>query len=418
MMDLLIRNAAQLVTVASPGGAPKRGAEMREIGVLEKGAVGIAEGRIAYVGPSDGIDAAGAAEVIDAAGMVVLPGFVDAHTHLLFAGTREQEFVRRNAGATYAEIAAAGGGINATVRATRAASKEELVDIGLRRLDSALEFGTTTIEIKSGYGLDEETEIRMLEAAIECGSQHVVEVVTTFLGAHTVPFDYAGRRGEYIDLVLRLIPVVAERELAEFCDVFCETNVFSVDESRRILSAARERGLKLKLHADQLTPLGGSALAAELRALSADHLDHIDDTAIAALRDSGTVALLLPGVSLFLGEPMPGARRLIDAGLPVAVATDFNPGSCMSENIQLMASLAAMQMRMTPEEAISAVTINGAAALGRADRIGSIEPGKQADILIFDIPNYTYLPYHFGVNHLTTVIKKGRVVLEKSYDTA
>ncbi len=417
-MDLLIRNARQLVTVASPGGGAKRGAEMREIGLIENGAVGIEEGRIVYAGPDAGIAPGGAAETIDASGMTVMPGFVDAHTHLIFAGSREEEFVRRIGGASYAEIAAAGGGINSTVRATRAATKEELVELGLRRLDTALEFGTTTIEIKSGYGLDEETEIRMLEAALECGAQHVVEVVTTFLGAHTVPFDYAGRREAYIDLVLRMIPVVAERELAEFCDVFCEKNVFSVEESRRILTAAKEHGLKPKLHADQLTPLGGTALAASLGAVSADHLDHADDASIAALREAGTVAVLLPGVSLFLGEPMPGARRLIEAGLPVAVATDCNPGSCMSENLQLMASLAAMQMRMTPEEAISAVTINAAAALGRAERIGSIEPGKQADILIFDIPNYRTLPYHFGVNLLTTVIKKGRVVLEKSYDTA
>jgi imidazolonepropionase len=419
MMDLVIYNASQIVTVAGNGAERKCGHDMRDIGLIKDGAVAVRDGRIAFVGPSDDIDIADAERSINAFGKVVLPGFVDSHTHLVFAGAREEEFARRIAGATYAEIAAAGGGINTTVRATRAASKVELIEYALHRLDSCLGFGSTTVEIKSGYGLDYDNEIKLLEVINELKDLHVVDIVPTFLGAHTIPFDYRERREEYLALLLdRMIPDVAERGLAEYCDVFVERGAFTVDEARMLFERARALGLRVRVHADQITAGGGSELAADMAAASADHLDHISDEGIERMKAAGTIATLLPGVSLFLGESMPDARRLIDAGLPVAIATDMNPGSCMSENIQLMMSLATMQMRMTMEEVITAVTLNAAAALDRADRLGSIEVGKQADILIFDVPAWQRILYHYGVNHLNTVIKNGMVVMEKRYANA
>jgi imidazolonepropionase len=419
MMDLILYNASQIVTVAANGAGRKCGRDMRDIGVIEDGAVAVRDGRIAFVGPSDDIDISDAERSINAYGKVVLPGFIDSHTHLVFAGAREEEFARRIAGATYAEIAASGGGINTTVKATRAASKVELTEYALHRLDSCLGFGSTTVEIKSGYGLDHENEIKLLEVINELKELHVVDIVPTFLGAHTIPFDYKERRDEYLSLLLdRMIPEVAERGLAEYCDVFVERGAFTVDEARALFERARALDLRVRVHADQITAGGGSELAADMVAASADHLDHISDEGIERMKAAGTIATLLPGVSLFLGEPMPDARRLIDAGLPVAIATDMNPGSCMSENIQLMMSLAAMQMHMTMEEVITAVTLNAAAALDRADRLGSIEVGKQADLLIFDVPAWQRILYHYGVNHLNTVIKSGIVVMEKRYANA
>jgi imidazolonepropionase len=419
MMDIVIYNASQIVTVAAHGALKKCGAEMREIGVIEDGAIAVKDGRIEYVGPADHIDISNAERSINAFGKVVLPGFVDSHTHLVFAGAREEEFARRIAGATYADIAASGGGINTTVKATRAASKVELTEYALHRLDSCIGFGSTTVEIKSGYGLDHENEIKMLEVINELKQLHVVDIVPTFLGAHTIPYDYKDRRDEYVKLVLEsMLPEVASRRLAEYCDVFVEQGAFTIDEGRAIFERGKELGLQVRVHADQITAGGGAELAAELHAASADHLDHVSEDGLLRMKEAGTIATLLPGVSLFLGEPMPDARRCIDAGLPVAVATDMNPGSCMSENIQLMMSLAALQMGMTMEEVITAVTLNAAAALHRSDQIGSIEVGKKADILIFNVPAWQRIIYHYGVNHLTTVIKNGMVVMEKHYANA
>ena len=419
MMDLVFYNAAQVVTVAANGHRVKTGADMRELHVVEDGAVGVKDGRIAYVGPTDGIDISDTERSISAMGKVLLPGFVDSHTHLVFAGAREKEFARRIAGATYAEIAASGGGINTTVKATRAASKVELIEYALHRLDGCLGFGATTVEIKTGYGLDHESEIKMLEVIEELRSLHVVDIIPTFLGAHTIPFDFKERRREYLDLILeRMLPEIERRNLAEYCDVFVEQGAYTLDEAREVLAAAARRGLKVRVHADQITAGGGAELAAEFGAASADHLDHISERGVASLLEAGTVATLLPGVSLFLGEPFPDARRLIDAGLPVAIATDANPGSCMSENIQLMMSLAALQMRMTMEEVITSVTLNAAAALDRSDNIGSIEEGKQADLLMFDVPDYRRILYHLGVNHLAAAVKNGHVVMEKRYANA
>jgi imidazolonepropionase len=418
-MDLLLYHAAQVVTPVRGDTAHPRGAlcgeAMRNVAVIEDGAVGVTGGRIVYVGPTDGVDITSAENTYSARGCVILPGFIDAHTHLVFAGAREGDFARRIAGASYAEIAAAGGGINTTVRATRAATREELVEGALARLDLCLGFGATTVEIKSGYGLDAEHELVLLEAVAELRAQHVVDVVPTFLGAHTVPFDWRDRRDDYVRTVIdEMLPAVAARGLAEYCDVFVERGAFTPDDARAIFTAARGLGLGVRVHADQITAGGGAGLAADFHAASADHLDHASEADLARMRDAGTVAVLLPGVSLFLGESFPDARRLIDAGLPVAVATDANPGSCMSENIQLMMSLAAMRMRMTMEEVVTSVTLNAAAALDRADRIGSLEEGKQADMLVFDVPDYRRIIYHLGVNHLAAVVKTGEFVLEKA----
>jgi imidazolonepropionase len=418
-MDLLLHSANQVVTVAADGASAKYGKEMNDLRVIEDGAVGITDGKIVFVGSSDEVSFKDADRTINCMGKTILPGFVDSHTHLVFAGAREKEFARRIAGESYAEIAASGGGINTTVKAVRDATKIDLIEYALHRLDSCLGFGTTTVEIKTGYGLDEANEKKMLDVINELKALHVVEIAPTFLGAHVVPFDYKDRREEYMSILLdTLIPYAAENGRAEFVDVFIEHNAYTPDEARRVCEKAKSLDLDIRLHVDQITAGKGAEFAAEFSAASADHLDHTSDEGIAMMKEAGTVATLLPGVSLFLGEEFPDARRFVDAGLPVALATDANPGSCMSENIQLMMSIAAMRMHMTVEEAITAVTLNAAAALKRAATHGSIEPGKNADILVFNVPSYHRIPYHFGVNHVSTVVKNGNVVLEKRYANA
>jgi imidazolonepropionase len=412
-MQLLLKNIKQLVTVAGNGKNCKSGKEMRELGVLEHASVFIEDGVIRWVGAADTFtgDLDREADIVDASSLVALPGFVDSHTHALFAGTRENEFAMRAEGRSYQEIAALGGGILSTVAATRAASKKELKKLASKRLDAMMKHGTTTVEIKSGYGLEPDAEIRMLEAIAELGEDHYMTIVATFLGAHAVPPTYKERRSEYIDLVCeRMLPYVAKRNLAQFCDVFCEVGYFSVEESRQILKRGLSLGLRPKLHSDEFNSIGGTQLAADLHAASVDHLEHVTDDGIRAIKESGTVAVILPGVSFFLRNPFAPARALIDAGAPVAIASDFNPGSCMSFSLPLMMTIACTQMSMTPEEAISATTLNGAAALGLSDTVGSIEAGKQADIILYEIPNYRYLAYHFGSNLVTKVIKKGTIL--------
>ncbi len=413
MNHLLLHNAAQLVCISRQGERAKCGAAMRDLAVVENGAVLVREETIAWVGPTAGLPPLPPdTQEIDATGKTVLPGLVDSHTHLIFAGTREDEFELRLQGVSYAEIAARGGGINATVRRVREASREQLKELARRRLDRMLAFGITTVEVKSGYGLSPADEIKCLEVIAELNREHPCDLVPTFLGAHEVPAEYRHDREAYLRLVIeRMLPEVAGRGLAEFCDVFCEQGVFSVAESERLLHAAAGYGLKRKIHADEFTPLGGAELAARVGATSADHLLHITDAGIEALAAAGTVATLLPGTAFFLGLPYGPARRLIDRGLPVALASDCNPGSCMTENLPLIGSIACTQMKMLPAEVMTALTLNAAAALGRSDRIGSIEPGKRADLLVCDVPNYKLLPYHFGVNHVGTVIKSGRVVV-------
>ena len=413
-MQLLLKNISQLVTVRSDGKPSKTLATMRDVGVIENATALIEDGTFRWIGPAGKFNLPLIDDVhtIDASGLVALPGFVDSHTHLVFAGSRENEFAMRADGKSYQEIADQGGGILSTVKATRAAEKKELKSLASKRLDAMLQHGTTTVEIKSGYGLNEETEMTMLRTIDELTKEHFMTVVSTFLGAHAIPPEYKSNPNAYIELLReRMLPYIANKKLARFCDVFCEKGYFSVEQSRTILAKARSMGLELKVHADELSASGGSRLAAEMKAVSADHLEHIDDSGIEALKSAGVVAVLLPGVSFFLRHAYARARNLIDAGVPVAIASDFNPGSCMSFSMPMMMTIACTQMGMTPEEAITACTLNGAAALKLTNVVGSIEVGKQADIVLYDVPNYRYLAYHFGVNPVKTVIKRG-IVLE------
>lgn len=406
--DFLLTGAAELVTVEPTlGDGP--------LGVLRDGAVVADGGRIVAVGASADVWGAvslrpGAVEV-DARGRVVLPGFVDSHTHLLFAGSREDEFARRVAGASYQEIAAAGGGILATVRATRAAELEELVALGRARLDLVLRHGTTTVEVKSGYGLATEPELRMLEAIGRLRELHPVAVHATFCGAHEVPPEFRGDPDGYVALVVEeMLPAVARRGLAEYVDVFCERGVFTVEQARRVLRAGQALGLRAKFHADEFVATGGAELAAEVGALSADHLLAARLEGIRAMQAAGVTATLLPGTACFLGLPYAPARRFLETGVRVALATDFNPGSSYTPNMQLIVSLACTQMRMTVEEALEAATLGGARAMGLADAVGSLRPGKACDLAVLAVPNHRHVPYLFGVNHVAVVVKGGRLV--------
>jgi imidazolonepropionase len=412
-MSLAIIHANQLVCVSQTGERSKRGHAMRDLAIIEDGALFVEADKIIWTGPTSQLSRLPATtHFIDARGKIVVPGLVDSHTHLVFAGDRADEFEQRLQGMSYQEIAAKGGGINSTVRHVRQASAADLKEQASRRLQRMLAFGITTVEVKSGYGLTLIDELKCLRVIAELNQSQACELAPTFLGAHEIPPEYRHNRDEYIHLLCHdMIPAVATDGLAEFCDVFCEQGVFSVAESERILGTARDNGLKLKIHADEFTPLGGAELAARLGAVSADHLLHVTDAGIEALRQAGTVATLLPGTAFSLGLQYAPARKLIDRGLPVALATDCNPGSCLSENLPLMGTIACTQMKMLPAEVVAAMTLNAAAALGRSERIGSIEVGKQADLVIFDAPSYSYLPYHFGVNHAWKVIKSGRVVV-------
>jgi imidazolonepropionase len=409
---LVIRNAEQIVAVTQSSERLLRGPAMRTPALLTQASVILLDDRISWMGATSQLPALPAdAEIVDATGKCVLPGFVDSHTHLIFAGSREGEFEQRLLGATYQEIAAHGGGINATVRRVRQSSKAELKALARPRLGRLLAAGVTTVEVKSGYGLTLADELKSLEAIAELNSEGPWELVPTFLGAHAVPPEFTGDRAGYVRLVIdEMLPEIARSKLADFCDVFCETGVFGLDESTAILTRAKGLGLQLKIHADELTPLGGAELAARLNATSADHLLCITDRGIDALAAAGTVATLLPGTAFFLGLPYAPARRLLDRGLPVAVASDCNPGTCMTENLPLVGAMACTQMKMLPGEVVAAMTLNAAAALGRSDRIGSLEVGKQADLVICDIPDYRLLFYHFGMNHVWRVFKRGRLV--------
>ncbi len=415
---LVIRHAAQLVCVAQHAERVKCGPAMRDLAIIEDGTTVLDQGRIDWLGPASAAPPLPpGATVIDAAGKTVLPGFIDSHTHLVFAGSREDEFELRLEGLSYQEISARGGGINATVRRVRQAATAELKELARRRLQRLLSLGVTTVEVKSGYGLTPADERKCLEVIAELNAEGPWELVPTFLGAHAVPPEFRSDRDGYVRLLVdEMLPEIARCRLAEFCDVFCETGVFSLEESAHILKRAHELGFRLKLHADELTPLGGAELAARLGAVSADHLLCITDAGIDALAASGTVATLLPGTAFFLGVPYAPARRLIERGVAVALASDCNPGTCPTENLPLVGAMACTQMKLTPAEAVTALTLNAAAALGREDRLGSLEVGKQADLVICDVPNYRHLFYHFGVNHVERVIKRGRVVYPSRAD--
>jgi imidazolonepropionase len=407
LADLLVTGLAELVT-AEPalGEGP--------LGVIPGGAVASAGGRIVWVGPEADlarVPVAPDAIRLDGRGGVGLPGFVDSHTHLVFAGSREHEYAMRARGASYQEIAAAGGGILATVRATRAATVEALVEAARPRLARLLEHGTTTVEIKSGYGLTTADELKMLEAIGCLAGSHPVEIHANFCGAHEVPPEYRGRTDAYVDLVVQeMLPAVAARGLAEYVDVFCEDGVFSVEQSRRVLEAGRRLGLRPKFHADEFAALGGAELAAEVGALSADHLLKARVDGVRRMAETGVTAALLPGTAFFLGLPYAPARAFLDLGVRVALASDFNPGSSMGCNLQLVMTMAVSQMRMSPEEALLGVTLHGAHAMGLAAAVGSLAPGKQCDLLVAAVPGWRHLAYFYGVNHVRTVVKRGRVV--------
>jgi imidazolonepropionase len=404
MSNYIIKNITQLVTCA--GNKAKHGKEMSDLGIIEGGMVVITDGIISYVGKQNDnvIKNTANCEVIDAQGKAVLPGFIDSHTHFVFGGYREEEFSWRMKGDSYMSIMERGGGIYSTVNATREASFEELKEAAKRRLDKMLAMGVTTVEGKSGYGLDKETELKQLRVMKELRQEHPINIVTTFLGAHAVPKGYT--ESEYCDFMLKeVMPIVKEEGLAECCDIFCEKGVFSTEESRRFLLAAKEMGFKLKLHADEIVNTCGSELAAEVGALSADHLLQASEAGIKALANSNTVATLLPNTAFTLKEHFAKGREMIDAGCAVALATDLNPGSSFTCSIPLTFALACIYMKLSPEEAVTALTINAAAALGKADSIGSIEVGKKGDIVILEFPSYKFLPYHAGMNCVERTIK-------------
>ena len=410
MKSLAVLHVSQLVALAGPR-RPRVGIEMAELATIRDGGMLIRDGKIDRVGPSDEIERKSrGAEIVDANGRVVLPGFVDAHTHLVFAGDRLDDFERRARGESYEQISKAGGGIWSTVEKTRAASEQDLLAQAKKHAEWFLRCGTTTIEVKSGYGLTLEDELKILRVMRSLNEQSHLEIVPTFLGAHAVPSGMDA--DEYIELVIdQMLPRIAREKLAEFCDIFCERGYFDVEQSRRILMAARKLGLKLRIHADQLSNLGGAKLAAELETATSDHLEKTDGYGIAALKSAGVQPVLLPGSVYALGSPdYPRAREMIEAGLAVVIATDFNPGSSPTPSMPMILSLACTQMKMSPAEAITAATINAAYSLDRGDKIGSLERGKLANFAIFNCEDYRELAYWFGMPQAHSVYVQGERV--------
>ena len=415
VIDLLVHGASELATPLGQGA--RSGTDMDEVQVLDQGAVAVHQGCILACGSEADLRAAyEPTECFDAEGGTLLPGFVDAHTHPVFAGTREAEFAQRLAGARYTEIAAAGGGILSTVKGVRSASREELLALLLTRLDRFLMLGTTTIEAKSGYGLTPEDEIKSLEVLRDAADVHALDIVPTFLGAHAIPDEHKGQKARYVEVVLQeMLPLVAESKLAEYCDVFVEEHTFDLEDARRISRKAQELGLGVRLHVDQLSPLGGAQLAAELGAASADHLEWVDGQGMAAMAEAGVAPVLCPLVPLFLGESKeaPG-RAMIDAGLAPVLSTDFNPGSCYLQSLPEVASWGALRYGFQAAEGLTAITLNAAASLGRGAGMGSLEAGKQADICVTDLPSHRHLAYELGRSPVRAVIKAGRVVFQSN----
>ncbi len=416
--SLVVRGIAELATPL--GFSARRGAAMGDLRIVRKAGIVSEDGLISYAGPEDSPDFARAADraesrgtqSIDAGGRSCVPGFVDSHTHFIFAGFRADEFFWRAEGQPYMEIHRKGGGIRRTMDATRGASFEELLALGSSRLDAMLALGVTTVEGKSGYGLDRDTEIRQLEVMKALDQTHSVDIVPTFMGPHSVPPEFAGRASDYIDFVMeKVLPEVGSRGLAKFADVFCEEGVFGIEDSRRYLLAARAAGLGLKIHADEIVRIGGAGLAAELGAISADHLLKASKEDLARMGEAGTIATCLPLTAFSLREPYADARSMIDSGLALALASDLNPGSCYSQSIPLIFALSVLSMKLSFAETLTALTLNGAAALGRAASIGSLEPGKRADFLLLDAPEASHLAYHAGMNIVGKVIKDGEVLI-------
>ena len=418
--DLLIVNIGQLATPLGRG--PLRGPEMKRLQLTSHAAILVEDGTIAYAGVQQGPDyeaalkkaRAGSYPLLDAGGKSCLPGFVDSHTHFLFAGYRADEFFWRAEGLPYMEIHRRGGGIGRTTEATRATSFEELLDLGRRRLSTMLAQGITTVEGKSGYGLDRVTELRQLQAMAALDAMQPVDIVRTFMGAHSIPKEFAGRPGDYIDFIIAdVLPEVARLRLAEFADIFCEKGVFELEDSRPYLQAAKALGLGLKIHADEIQPLGGAGLAAAMGATSAEHLLKASSWDLAAMASAGVIAVCLPLTAFLLKEPYADARAMIDSGLALALASDLNPGSCYSQSIPLIASIAVLYMGLSFAETLCALTLNGAAAIGRADSIGSLEVGKAGDILILDAPEASHLAYNSGMNLVSNTIKNGVLVYSR-----
>lgn len=410
MNKLLITNIGMLAT--PQGNGPKRGEEQGKIQVLKDAWVLVEDGMIAKVGTgTPDAELSKDAQVLDAEGKLVTPGLVDAHTHLIFGGWRQNELGMKLHGATYLEILAAGGGILSTMTSTRNATEEELTTKAAAALDEMVKLGTTTCEAKSGYGLTTEHELKALQVIKNLNDRHVMDVAPTFMGAHMVPSEYKDNREEYIRILIEeMIPAVAKQGIAKFCDVFCETGVFSAEESRKILEAGKKYGLVPKIHADEIDPIGGSVLAGEIGAISSEHLIVCPSEGIASLAKGGTIACLLPATSFNLGATFAPAREMVEAGVPVAMASDFNPGSCPCLNLQFVINLGCLKYKLTPEEVLTAVTLNGAAAIDMADKVGSVEVGKQGDLVIWDAPDLDYICYRVGSNLAKTVIKKGQIV--------
>ncbi|MCD4650892.1 MAG: imidazolonepropionase [Candidatus Cloacimonetes bacterium] len=412
-IDLLITNIGSLLTLAGPQRVRCGRDEMRDLGIIEKAAIAVNNEIIVETGDSETLRQKYLPDKeLSAHGKVVMPGFVDPHTHPVFVNTRENEFEMRIMGKSYVEISQSGGGIRSSIQAVRDASEDLLFHLAKKRVSKMISCGTTTLEAKSGYGLSTESELKMLRVIRRLNESLPIDIVATFMGAHEFPVEYKEDHAGYIRILKEeMLPRVAEEGLAEYCDIFTEAHVYSIEESRDVLIRAKELGLKIRMHADEIEPMGGSELAAELKAVSADHLGAASDASIQAMKDAGVIPTLLPGTIFSLGmKSYARARAMIDAGLPVALATDYNPGSCNCDSMQFIITLATLQMKMTVAEAITASTINAAYALERGDRIGSIEPGKQADILITDMPGYRFLPYHFGSNNIRVVLKNGKVI--------
>ncbi|MFD0693287.1 imidazolonepropionase [Paenibacillus sp. GCM10027628] len=415
-IDLLIHNIGTLITMQGSKEA-RKGSEMSEVAAVQMGAVAVRDGIIIAAGPEDEVMAEiGSLPVVqkhDAQGLLVTPGLIDPHTHLVHGGSRENELSLKLKGVSYLDILAQGGGILSTVRSTRLATEEELYAKAKKSLDIMLSHGVTTAEAKSGYGLTMQDEFKQLRVVRQLNQEHPVDLVSTFMGAHMVPEEYKGRSQDYIRLIIEeMLPEVKRQGLAEFCDVFCEHGVFSVEESEQILLAAKAMGFGLKIHADEIEPMGGAQLAGKLGCISAEHLIAASDDGLEAMQQAGVIAVCLPATSFNLRlKHHARARRMIELGLALALSTDYNPGSSPTESIQLVMTLGCLNLGLTPEEVLTAVTINAAHAIGRADSIGSLEAGKQADLVIFNADNLAYLPYHFGINHVHTVFKQGKMVV-------
>ncbi len=414
--DLVIFNANELITMNTKFGAPRIGKNMSELSIIDNGAIGVKDDRIIYVGTTDElISKFSLNEIktkIDAKNKLVTPGFVDPHTHIIFDGSRENELQMKLDGKSYLEILQAGGGILKTVRETRKASLEKLVENGKKILDRMMNYGTTTVEAKSGYGLSTESELKILKVLQILNEEHPLDIVSTFLGAHAIPLEYKDKPDDYVELIISdMIPKIVKEGLAEFCDVFCEKGIFSIEHSRKILKTALRYGLKPQIHIDEIADTNGALLAAELKAIQTGHLLKSNDNGLKAMAEAGVIATLLPGTPfcLMLKEYAP-ARKMIELEIPIALATDLNP-NCWTESMQMIMTLACYNMKLSPAEALTAATINSACAIDRQDEIGSIEVGKKADIVIFDVPNYNFLPYRFGVNLVSKVIKSGKILI-------